>query len=348
MSLVLVELPGDGHHAGLIDALEALPNLPFRWGFGFEPSTAAAAVMDGLRRLASEDVTHGKVLLVEYKDEVIAGLGLGRQDFESEVFDLDVARTSFCFVSEDLPVAMADAAAELLIRGALETCRDWGMRHWSLLVAADSESIKRVAARLGWTLADSTLEIMWDLSREETRTGVCGDSVELRPSSQDDIPLLMEMAREAYTKAIRTRYGADPQFTDERTGELYAQWVKKACEGSFADVVVISEIAGEVVGFDMLKLNPRLTEVTGVGLGARGFTVVNPAVRGQAISSCHTAWLNRFQYERIGGLNTARVLINNVAIQRAVAKAGAVVSAAYHTYHAWLSRESPQTTDSQS
>ena len=335
MSCTVSALSTVADHEGLRRALERLPTLPLRHGFGLTTEVAASAAATHLAGLAARGPDEGRVLVAESGGEVFAGLGLARQTFESMIYGQTMARTGFCF-AHGPEGAGADQAAEALIDAALEVCRSWGARHWSLLVAVDDDPLTRAAIRRGWLLADSTLTFTWDVARPETRTGSCGPEVRVRSSCSEDRQVLADMARRTYTSSIRTRYGADPRLPMERTGELYSEWAARACDGSFADEVAVSEVEGRITGFDMIKLDPELSAATGVGFGAKGIAAVLPEARGLKIASCQEAWLNRWQLAQGGRFNSGRVLINNIPMQRAMAKIGGVVTAAHHTFHAWL------------
>lgn len=319
-------------------ALRAVPWLPFRRGFGLESEAVLRGAMATLDSTVAKGAEAGRVLLVTRGDRVTALMALARHPFESAIFGIPVARSGFAFVvpSGD---AGTDDAADALLEAAVSSCAAWGCPHLSLLVPGDDAPLTRAAVRRGWLLADSTLDFTWDVEREAVRTGRCTDDVVVRAGGPDDAPVLSEMARVTYTTSIRTRYLNDPRLPAEATGRLYAEWARRACEGSFADRVAVAEVDGRIVGFDMVKLDPDLSDALGVGVGRKGIAAVDPAARGRGITSCMEAFLNRWQREQGGRFNSGRVLFNNIAMQHALAKVGGVVTAAFHTFHGWLGGE---------
>lgn len=335
MSLRVAEWRREDEGRALHDALESIPWLPFRRGFGLGAEAAVQGALAALDTVARKDPDDGRVLLAHRGDRVAAVLAVARHPFESRVFGMPMARAGFAVVVPD-DEQDADEAADALLEETTSLCTGWGCAHLSVLVPGDDAALVRAAIRRRWPLADSTLDFTWDLERDATRRGRCADDVEVRAGSPEDANVLSEMARETYTTSIRTRYLSDPHLTVEGTGQLYAEWAERACDGAFADRVAVAEARGRIVGFDMLKLDPALSEALGIGVGRKGIAAVDPAARGKGITSCMEAFLNRWHRAQGGRFNSGRVLFNNIAMQHALAKVGGVVTAAFHTFHAWL------------
>ncbi|MGD2070039.1 MAG: hypothetical protein PVI57_15305 [Gemmatimonadota bacterium] len=325
---------GDGREA-VRAALRSVPWLPFRRGFGLGAEAVERGAMATLDATVAKGTGAGRVLVALRGDRVTALMALARHPFESEMFGIPMARSGFAQV---VPTAddAADDAADALLEAAVSACAAWGCRHLSLLVPGDDAPLTRAAIRRRWLLADSTLDFTWDVEREAVRSGRCTDDVVVRAGGPEDAGVLSQMARETYTTSIRTRYLNDPRLSTRATGRLYAEWAERACEGSFADRVAVAEVDGRIVGFDMVKLDPTLSDALGVGVGRKGIAAVDPAARGRGITSCMEAFLNQWQRDQGGRFNSGRVLFNNLAMQHALAKVGGVVTAAYHTFHGWL------------
>lgn len=318
----------------LREALGEVPWLPYRRGFGLDDGRAVEAAMAAMGDPVSDNTDRGWSLVARSGHHVLGGLALKPQAFETEIFGIPVARSGFAFVTP----SAGDEGPEVtdaLLRAGLDACRDAGFAHWSLLVPADDAELTQGAVRRGWLLADSTLDFTWDLEREGTLRGRCAEEVSVRMSRPEDTEVLSRMARTTYTTSIRTRYLADPHLPAEDTGRLYAQWAERACQGSFADVVAVAEVEGRIAGFDMLKLDADLSGLLGVGVGRKGIAAVEPWARGRGITSCMEAFLNRWHRENGGRFNSGRVLFNNIPMQHALRKVGGVVTAAFHTFHAW-------------
>jgi GNAT superfamily N-acetyltransferase len=182
----------------------------------------------------------------------------------------------------------------------------------------------------------------------------CGRTVEpepdprfqVRAATDADREPLAELARYAYTHSITTRYSADPRLPRERTGDLYAGWVRQAVDGAFADVVVVAEAEGRPIAFNTFKLETELSRTLGIGFAAHGISAVDPAFRGLRMQPAMLHWLAEWQAARGGRFNYGRVLINNYVMQRACLRAGAFNAQAYHTFHGWFDGPERAATES--
>jgi len=79
-------------------------------------------------------------------------------------------------------------------------------------------------------------------SSTELNTAFVGD---IRPSCPRDIPFLRDIARTSYRD---TRFYYDSHFPAHLADKLYETWIEKSCVG-YADVVLIAEVEGDVVGY---------------------------------------------------------------------------------------------------
>jgi GNAT superfamily N-acetyltransferase len=252
-------------------------------------------------------------------------------DWEASIYGLPMARVPLVFTTTPDDVVGARITARGLLEAAGAAIEEMGARHCSVLVQSEETGVIHALCDAGWRMVDSTLDFTWECGR--TNPGKVDSRVKLRASAEQDRDPLVQLAREAYTHSIRTRFGSDPWLPVEKTGELYARWLELACDGEFADVVVVAEVDGRPVGFNTFKLDSRLTEATGVGFGAHGIAAVAPEYRGLAGQPAMLHWLTEWQRERGGCFNHGRVLTNNYSMQRACLKSGAFVTQAYHTFH---------------
>jgi len=282
----------------------------------------------------------GRVLIAEAGGAIVGALALHRIDWEGGIYGVQMARVPYLFTVGDEAGSREVAAA--LLEGAQEAFRSWGTRHVSATVPAEQTRILHAFEEAGWRLVDSTLEFTWEVGR--THPGSIDPRLIIRAPSDADRCPLTELAREAYTRSIRTRWSADPWLPIEKTGELYARWFDLACDGVFGDVVAVAEVNGCAIGFNTLKLEPALSEATGVGFAAHGIAAVNPEYRGLGAQPAMLHHLAEWLGERRGCFARGRVHINNYPMQRACLKSGAFVTQAYHSFHAWFGDEAIEGT----
>jgi len=263
--------------------------------------------------------------------EPAGALVLQKAEWESGIYGVAMARIPFVLLRGD--DAAAHRAVRLLLDAARATAREWGVRHLSALVPAAETGAVHAFEEDGWRLVDSTLEFAWEAGK--TNPGDVDARITLRAPEAGD-RALRAMTKDVYTHSIRTRFLADPWLSAERTGELYARWYENALDGTFADHVVIAELDGRAVGFNMLKTERDLSRIAGRGFAAHGIAAVDPAARGlgalPAMLHETTEWFGA----QGGQITRGRVLINNQSMQRGCLKSGGFIAQAFHTFHLWL------------
>jgi hypothetical protein len=320
----------------LTGALRQLDHLPYTRPFGLE----ADGVIAWLASMFGEGGEDHRALLAASGGDVVAGLVLQRRPWESAIYGVPMARIPFAFVRADgADGRAAQHAATALLHEARQVLAAWGVRHCSVLVPAEYTTFLHALNQDRWLLVDSTLEMAWE----------CGRTVEpepdarfsLRAAHEGDRETIAQLARHAYTHSIRTRYSADPGLPRETTGELYAEWVREAVDGRFADVVVVADVDGRAIAFNTFRNEAVLSRHTGIGFAAHGISAVDPAYRGLRMQPGMLFWLSEWQRARGGRYNFGRVLINNYVMQRACLRSGAFNSQAYHTFHVWLDAGDP-------
>ncbi len=263
--------------------------------------------------------------------EPTGALILQKADWESEIYGVAMARIPFVFLRGDDRAAYD--AVRALAAAVRETAREWGTQHVSALVpAAETGAIHAFEAD-GWRLVDSTLEFAWEAGK--TNAGGVDARITLRDARPGD-RALRAMTKDVYTHSIRTRFLADPHLAAERTGELYARWYENALDGTFADHVVIAELDGRAVGFNMLKTERDLSRIAGRAFAAHGIAAVDPAARGLGAISAMLHETTEWFGAQGGHVTRGRVLINNQSMQKGCLKSGGFIASAFHTFHLWL------------
>jgi len=309
-------------------ALQDVSPVPFAETYRLDPAGARRWMGDQFEEAASDPAA--QALVAVERDQVVGGLVVRRAAFESEIYDMSMARVPLTFVTWEKDWHRGYRAA-MALRGGLDDLLDaWGVRHCSVLVRADETPTVHALGDAGWRLVDSTLEVAFEAGRT---TATPAADVTLRATVADDEESLAGLARIAYTRLIRSRYTADPDLPVERTGRLYEEWFRRACAGSFADMVVVAEHRGRPVGFTTCKLDAALSKATGVGFATDGIGAVEPDARGLRLQPAMLHWLAEWQRGLGGRFRYGRVLINNYPMQRACLRCGGFITQGYHTFH---------------
>jgi dTDP-4-amino-4,6-dideoxy-D-galactose acyltransferase len=76
------------------------------------------------------------------------------------------------------------------------------------------------------------------------------EAVTVRSPRPDDLPELRRIAAHSY---LDSRFYVDPNFPDERAGEMYAMWVERSLAGDHESTVFVAEAEGRVAGFTTLR-----------------------------------------------------------------------------------------------
>lgn len=146
----------------------------------------------------------------------------------------------------------------------------------------------------------------------------------IRFYQNDDLPMLMKIARVSYTDS---RYYFDFCFPNADCDALYEAWIRQSCENPEITVLV-AELDGRPAGFITCLMNN--------GVGQIGLVGVDEAARGKSIGqSLVTQALNRFKRE-----NASEVTVvtqgRNIAAQRLYQRCGFVTRDMQIWYHRWF------------
>jgi len=323
-----------GDAARLAPLLDDTARLPLSRAYRVAPE-AAREYFATVVRGALERVDSARVFTAsgagDASVDAAGALVLQKAEWESEIYDVAMARIPFLFLRGDDRAAFE--ATRALVAAVRETAREWGTQHLSALVSAGETGAVHAFEADGWRLVDSTLEFAWEAGK--TSPGGADARITLRDARPGD-RALRAMTKDVYTRSIRTRFLADPWLASERTGELYARWFENALDGSFADHVVIAELDGRAVGFNMLKGERDLSRIAGRGFAAHGIAAVDPAARGLGALPAMLHETTEWFRAQGGEITRGRVLVNNQSMQRGCLKSGGFIAGAFHTFHLWL------------
>lgn len=315
------------------------PYLPFG-DLPVAPGRIAAYLSGRLATLAGGETS--RVLGARRGARLVGLAALDTLAWESEVFGIRMATMPAILAPDD-----SGEVQERLIHGVEAEARAMGLQHVTCRVPLEDETLRHSLARTGFLLADSTLELNWDVPRlriEEHShawrvTDIFGRTARIfkmgttvRPPVESDVEPMKALAREAFTRRTRTRYTADPALSAEATGELYAQWFENAWKGTFGDCVRIAADRSGPIGFQTLKVDRELSQALGLGIGVQGIGAVRPDRHKAGVAlglNCSVLMWARDQ-----GLGSARgrVLANNYAMLKTCFLTGGVVTAAFHTF----------------
>jgi len=246
--------------------------------------------------------------------------------WDSAFFDLPMARLILVHDGETRRSALRETIAS-----ALGASRARGITHVSARIdVADAEAIQALEDA-GFRMMDALATYIYPLKLPAPEPGK--DMGVLRLYQPGDRDQILDITREAY-RGFRGRYHLDPHLPQTRSDELYVEWAKKACDGEWADVVLVTENgAGELHGWASYK---QIEPVSTVG-GA--------AIRGGGLGACRRdkpgayAGLLRAATVRIhggGAVTEMQTQVFNFATIRLYEAVDTQFVRADYTLHAWL------------
>jgi hypothetical protein len=153
------------------------------------------------------------------------------------------------------------------------------------------------------------------------------ESVSVREGTKADLADLRRIAAGSYGD---TRYYADPNFSDEKAGELYATWIANSLEGYQGNTVLVAESEGRVVGF---------TTVAEEGTAARiSLIAVDPELMSGTMAPrvSHALAIGILRWADERGLGILAVTQGrNVRAQRYIQRYGLHMEAISLFFHKW-------------
>jgi dTDP-4-amino-4,6-dideoxy-D-galactose acyltransferase len=198
-----------------------------------------------------------RYVTLEYYDNVTVLLdqiermqtGSGEQVISTEPWDTD-------FFGVQIASIVCDTTTPECLDYAIVRCRETDIACLYFKTADNKE--RDFALNRGFSLVDTKLVfecVVNDQSSVDTDTTV-------RSCIDSDINHLSEIAGSIFAD---TRFYNDPRFPDSACDELYATWIRNACNG-FADEVLVALLRDTPVGFITCNLDGRSGDIGLIGI----------------------------------------------------------------------------------
>lgn len=248
------------------------------------------------------------------------------QPWDSAFFGLSMARVYLVHEGES-----PGATLPSLLASAFDACRERGVRHLSVRIDVADASTIQALEEAGFRMMDALATYIYPLKRPAPEP--IKEMGVLRLYKPEDRDQILDITREAY-RGFRGRYHLDPHLPRDRSDALYVEWAMKACDGEWADVVLVTENGeGVVHGWASYK---QIEPVSTVG---------ETPIRGGGLGACRRdkpgpyAGLLRAATERIhagGGVTEMQTQLFNFATIRLYESIHTQFVRADYTLHAWL------------
>ena len=246
--------------------------------------------------------------------------------WDSAFFDLSMARLMLIHDGETRRPPLRET-----IVSALDASRARGITHLSARIdVADAEAIQALEDA-GFRMMDALATYIYPLKLPAPEPGKDMGVLRLyQPADRDQI---LEITRDAY-RGFRGRYHLDPHLPDTRSDELYVEWAKKACDGEWADVVLVTENGtGELHGWASYKQIEPVSTVGGTMIRGGGLGACRRDKPGAYAGLLRAATV---QIHGGGAVTEMQTQVFNFATIRLYEAVATQFVRADYTLHAWL------------
>ena len=224
-------------------------------------------------------------------------------------------------------VARMNAATPEELQSGLDRCAALGVKLLIHRCSTDNIHFAHHLERQGFELMD--INLRYCLSLADTQiTHVPGPAI-IRPCLNTDANDVAAIARTAFV-GYTGHFHNDPRLDKDKCDALYIEWARNLClDQNLADLVLVAEIEGKIVGYDSHKLiNTKVAD--GVLSG------VSPQTQGKGIRKAlmvaSNNWCKSHGLERM----EEEVNINNYRIQSVLVSGGFRLYAAQYIFHKWF------------
>jgi RimJ/RimL family protein N-acetyltransferase len=146
----------------------------------------------------------------------------------------------------------------------------------SCRVDAEDISSVHVLEKAGFRLTDTLVKYVFN--RRKHGVYQIKDLYKVRMFKDQDLPILMEIARTAFTK---DRFHLDSTFSQEKADDFHARWIENLCLGQLGKRwVFVATSNNRPIGFFAFKLNEELERLTGYKIAGHALGAVLSKAKG--------------------------------------------------------------------
>jgi hypothetical protein len=209
--------------------------------------------------------------------------GLGRLEWESAHFGIEMATVPFLFAEGDDAERLAIHTA--LFDGIEAAARECGILHVAVRVDFEDGVALRAAQAAGYRLMDALVTHLGDAERPPPSRPRSDPVLEVTTYRKQDLAQIPAHEIQPFEKFMREayridRFHADPHLSSERADDVYVEWMRKVFSGEWADGMQVIRKEGRLVGFCSFQYAHELKEHYGVKILGRGLAGVLPEAKG--------------------------------------------------------------------
>ncbi len=271
----------------------------------------------------------GFVFVAKEAEEIIGVLVSERLEWDSIHFGVETAKINYLLASGDYFKSLN--TKQKLLSYLLKKCCDKLILHLSARVnKEDLSSIHALESR-SFRLMDVLVTYSLDL-----RNGQGLETVpihQVRSFKKSDLPKLVEISLECFKEVpvATDRFHADRTLPAKKSDELYIKWLINFSQDR-SNEILVAEVDGEIVGFNLCTVNQLLADKIGLRLGSMVLTAVKCSQRnklvGISLLRASISWFrDKADIVESGGQ------VSNCPIQRAWTKVGFKIVKSQCTFH---------------
>lgn len=226
-----------------------------------------------------------------------------------------------------LKVAKMNASTPEELQPALDRCAALGVKLLIHRCSTDNLHFVHQLERQGFELMDTMVSYRFSLADTQI-THVPGPAI-IRPCLNTEANDVAAIARTIYVDFVG-HFHQDPRLDRDKCNALYVEWARNSClDQNLADVVLVAEMEGKIVGFDSHKIiKGKVAEgiISGVSHEAQG-KGIRTALMLAGMNWCKSRSLEYME---------ANVHVNHYRMHRVYAGHGFKIHASFYTFHKWF------------
>lgn len=250
--------------------------------------------------------------------------------WDTSLFGIKMGKIEHIIVSSLLEPAAQRTVIEILLQGVSDFAKRNNIQHISIKADTDDNLLIIELQRAGFYIADCLITYINEINVKQPDIP---SLFNIREYRRDDKERIIEISQEAY-KNYSGRFNTDPHIPRDKGLEFYIEWTKNCCNGSMADVMLVAERKGKVIGFICHKLNEILNGLSGkIKYGGHGLSAASKEGKGAYVSLVAALVKHSVAASTIVDYDTQ---INNFDVIRIWNKLGLSYVRSKYTFHKWL------------
>ncbi|MBI3599211.1 MAG: hypothetical protein HY097_01020 [Nitrospinae bacterium] len=262
---------------------------------------------------------------------VLAGIiSLRTLPWDSNLFGIKMGKIEHIIVSPLMEPSIQESVIKILLQQASIFAKENEIQHISVKADTDDHLLIMELQNAGFYIVDCLITYINEIN---IKPFGMPSLFNIREYQREDRERIIEIAREAYGNYIG-RFNIDHYIPKSKGLDFYLEWTKNCCDGIEADVMMVAEKGGKVVGFLCFKANKILNDLSNkIKYMGRGLSAISKDGRGAYVSLVSEFIKHSVKTSTMIDYDTQ---INNFSVIRIWNKLGLSYVRSKHTFHKWF------------